>query len=161
MHNNNASELLDEVLAECGISLRSIHKGDYLFIVRSIVDCHLLDIESTINISQINKWKRISKKFLTHRKKLIDDRFRDLVKKELKMSFVLKNQRSPIPILNFEEREIFIKKLQSIDPNFFYTDDPKKLLGAIDRCIVLGDLVFEASYGEHGGIVFIDAGRYF
>jgi hypothetical protein len=161
MCNNITSELLDEVLTECGINLQSIHKGDYLFIVRSIIDCHLLNIESTINVSQINKWKRISKKFLTHRKKLTDDRFRDFLKKELKIFFVLNNQRSPMPILNFEEREILIKKLQNIDPNFFYTDNPEKLLGAIDRCIILGDLVFEASYGEHGGIVFIDAGRYF
>jgi hypothetical protein len=191
MCNENVREWLDEVLTECGIELQTIQKGDYLFIVHSNVDCRLLDTDVPINISQVNKWKRLSPK-RTHQEKRITKRFDNFLNEALKtslVSYVQNNQSLPIsssasekrktliknlwnyeqnnsllpplPTLTFEERKTLIKNLQDIYPNFFYTDDPEKLLGAIDRCIMLGDLVFEAPYGERGRVVYIDANRYF
>ena len=152
-----------EILKECDIDINTLQNGDYLFIIHSIIDSKLLDIDVPILDSHISKWNRAHEKKRKNKKSdLIRWRkTREVLKEYLKdtIEYVEDNELIPIRRWSEAERVDLTHKLHALGNNIFVTECPKKYFGAIDRCLLLGDRELEARSGERGGIIFITAGR--
>ena len=162
-NENHAYTYACKILEECDININTLQNGDYLFIIHTIIDSKLLDIDVPILDSQISKWNRVHEKKRRNKKSDFTRwrKTREVLKEYLKdtIEYVENNELILIHRWSEAERVELTHRLHVLGNNVFVTEDPKKYFGAVARCLLLGDKELEARSGERGGIVFITAGR--